>query len=201
MASTSSSFIFVPKYDAFLSFRGEDTGYNFIDHLYVALCRAEIVTFLDSETIQAGQQLLPEILRVITESRASIVVFTENYAKSSWCLEELLLILEQKRKGSHFVLPVYHGVDPSDVWNQRGNFKIEAKTGWTVDKVNHWKAALTEVANLMVSAVTGYRPETSLIIDIVNTIYSQLGLNPHNPPPIFDHLIEDGMEGKHIGKN
>ncbi|KAJ0453775.1 putative TIR domain-containing protein [Helianthus annuus] len=144
--------------------------------------RAEIITFLDSDALQIGRQVDTGIRRVITESRASIIVFLENYAKSSWCLEELALILEQKRKGSHFVLPVYYGVDPSDVWNQRGNFKIEAKegSGWTVDNVNRWKVALVEVANLMVSAVTGYMPEMSLIIRIVETIYSQQRLNPYN---------------------
>ncbi|GKB16286.1 Toll/interleukin-1 receptor-like protein, partial [Tanacetum coccineum] len=161
MASSSSSCASVGSsisnhitYDVFLSFRGEDTRHSFTDHLFHALVRAGIHTFRDNDEIDRGRELKPEIERAIIESRASVVVFSENYASSSWCLDELLLILEQRRNFNHFVLPVFYHVDPSDVRNQRGSFTIEGSK-WTQVNINRWKAALTEVGNMAGMVVSG----------------------------------------------
>ncbi|KAI3754370.1 hypothetical protein L1987_54152 [Smallanthus sonchifolius] len=163
MASTSSSSTSVSthhEYDVFLSFRGEDTSNSFTDHLYKALRQAGIRTFRDDDEIHEGQELKPKIKRSIRKSRASVIVFSDNFANSRWCLDELWLILRQKRKGCHFVLPVFYGVDPSDVRNQRGSFTVETKEGaedskWTEDNVKRWKASLREVANLKGMVVSG----------------------------------------------
>ncbi|KAJ0934097.1 putative TIR domain, P-loop containing nucleoside triphosphate hydrolase [Helianthus annuus] len=182
MASTSSA----ParyEYEVFLSFRGEDTRHSFTDHLYEALHQAGIRTFRDEDEIRDGQELKPEIERSIIESRASVIVFSENFAVSTWCLDELWLILEQKRKGDHFVLPVFYGVDPSDVRNQRGSFTVESRIGskWTEDNVNRWKAALREVANLKGMVVSG--SETAFIAEIVHKVYHELDLKLLCSPP------------------
>ncbi|XP_035843863.1 disease resistance protein RPV1-like [Helianthus annuus] len=165
MASTSSSSAPTTssyEYDVFLSFRGEDTRHSFTDHLCKALHQAGIRTFRDDDEIREGQELKPEIERSIVESRASVIVFSENFANSSWCLDELWLILEQRRNGAHLVLPVFYKVDPSDVRNQRGSYGIqEAKDGvegtkWTHGNVRRWKAALKEVADLKGKVLSGY---------------------------------------------
>ncbi|GJX82361.1 TMV resistance protein N-like protein [Tanacetum coccineum] len=142
-------------YDVFLSFRGEDTRYSFTDHLFQALVRAGLRAFRDNEEIDRGLELKPEIERAIIRSRSSIVVLSENYANSRWCLDELVLILDQRRKFNHFVLPLFYHVSPSDVRNQRGSCTIEVSK-WTEVNVNRWKAALTEVANLTGMVVSGY---------------------------------------------
>ncbi|KAI3725024.1 hypothetical protein L1987_64796 [Smallanthus sonchifolius] len=120
-----------------------------------------------------GEKMKPEIERAIKESRGSIVVLSKNYATSSWCLDELVLILEQKRECNHFVVPVFYGVDPTDVKNQRGSFAIQVKPAslkWTDDNVNKWKIALMEVANLAGHVLSG-RYETSFLKEIVDTAY------------------------------
>jgi len=155
----------------FLSFRGEDTRHSFTDHLYSAIVRAGLCAFRDNDAINRGQELKPEIEKAINESRASIVVLSKNYAKSRWCLEELCLILEQRRKVNHFVLPIFYHVDPFDVRNQRQSFSIEGSK-WTVDDVTRWKAALTEVANLTGMIVSG--PETQFFLNVVDAIKSEL---------------------------
>ncbi|KAM0031146.1 putative TIR domain-containing protein [Helianthus debilis subsp. tardiflorus] len=107
-SSTSSSSGDKPcSYDVFLSFSGEDTRNSFTDHLYHKLIQAGIHTFRDNEEINRGEKLKSEFKEAIKESRASIVVLSENYATSTWCLDELLLILEQRRECNHFVLPVF----------------------------------------------------------------------------------------------
>ena len=145
-------------YDLFLSFRGEDTRDSFTDHLYHALGQAGFLTFRDNDEIDRGQELKPEIERAIKASKASIVVLSLNYATSIWCLDELWLILQQKRERNHFVLPVFYHVDPSDVRNQEESFKIEVKIGtkWTDDNVKRWKVALTNIANLTGFVLSGY---------------------------------------------
>ena len=164
MASTSSSAIMASprtscsNYDVFLSFRGLDTRDSFTDHLYAALDRAGFLTFRDNDDINRGEELKPEIKRAIKASKASIVVLSKNYATSTWCLDELWSILEQRRECNHFVLPVFYHVDPSDVRKQTNNFKIEVKTStkWTNDNVNRWKTALTKVADLKGMVLSGY---------------------------------------------
>ncbi|KAL4582001.1 hypothetical protein LXL04_006538 [Taraxacum kok-saghyz] len=153
-SSSSSSIMASPGayascYDVFLSFRGEDTRYSFTDHLYERLTGAGISTFWDNE-FNRGEEVGSEIERAVKESRASIVVLSDNYATSTWCLDELLLIVEQRRKCNHFVLPVFYHVDPSDVRKQNGTFaiKVKASSRWTDQNVNLWMKALKEVADL-----------------------------------------------------
>ncbi|XP_024961638.1 putative disease resistance protein At4g11170 [Cynara cardunculus var. scolymus] len=170
-------------YDVFLSFRGEDTRDSFTDHLYDALERAGLLTFRDNDEISRGQELKPEIERAIKASKASIVVLSENYATSTWCLDELWLILEQRRECNHFVLPVFYHVDPSNVRKQNGTFKIEVETStrWTSDNVNRWRTALTKVADLTGFVLSGL--ETKFLKEIVDTIYSELDCKKVYLPP------------------
>ena len=142
------------EYEVFLSFRGEDTRKNFTDHLYYALTEAGIYTFRDDEEIRKGEELSSELLRAIRGSRMSIIVFSENYASSRWCLEELVEIMECRRRLQQLVVPIFHhGVAPSDVRKQRGTFNQafvnhEKRYLLDKDKVFRWRGALTEAANL-----------------------------------------------------
>ncbi|XP_023731987.1 disease resistance protein RUN1 isoform X1 [Lactuca sativa] len=183
MASSSSSIANAGSYDVFLSFRGEDTRHSFTDHLYKTLRGAGIGTFRDNEEIRRGEEVKPEIETAIKESKASIVVLSENYATSPWCLDELVLILEQRKEGNHFVLPVFYHVDPSDVRKQNKSFTIEVKgsSRWTDHNVNTWKKALTEVANLAGMVLSG--PETTFLKEIVDTIYNKLDRKEVHLPP------------------
>ena len=95
------------RYDVFLSFRGEDTRKTFTDHLYTALNNAGFLTFRDDDELERGEDIKPGLQKAIQLSRASVVVFSKDYASSRWCLDELVQILEHKRTTSdHVVLPV-----------------------------------------------------------------------------------------------
>ena len=138
-------------YDVFLSFRGEDTRNGFTGYLYSALCDHGFKTFID-DNLQRGEQISEELLKAIKSSRISIIIFSQNYAFSAWCLDELVEILNCKQNGQ-LVLPVFYKVDPSEVRKQEGNFKIalaeqEIKFKNNIEKVQRWKAALKEAASL-----------------------------------------------------
>jgi len=95
------------NYDVFLSFRGEDTRKTFTDHLYTALVHAGIHTFRDDDELLRGNYISTELLKAIQGSRISIVVFSQGYASSRWCLDELVEILHCKNSIGHTLLPIY----------------------------------------------------------------------------------------------
>ncbi|XP_052209758.1 disease resistance protein RUN1-like isoform X2 [Diospyros lotus] len=190
---TSSSFASRSSgsYDVFLSFSGEDTRWTFADHLYTALRNAGFRTFRDDDEIQRGESINVQLQRAIEESRVSIVVLSRNYASSSWCLDELAMILGRRRRrdSGHVVLPVFYGVDPSEVRKQKGvyaeafaryeeRFKFEvgegeAAKGWK-EKLKGWREALEEVAGLagMPDGVDRY--ESKLIQKIIKEVEDKL---------------------------
>ena len=150
--SSSTSSTSRRKYDVFLSFRGEDTRYKFTDHLYTALVKRGIVTFRDDENLERGKIISPELLQAIEDSRFAIVILSENYAYSSWCLDELAKIIECEKELGMTVLPVFHYVDPSDVRKQTGTFKkaFDAhEKGFEEKRVKTWRDALIHVGNLV----------------------------------------------------
>ena len=141
------------EYEVFLSFRGEDTRKNFTDHLYHALTEAGVHTFRDDEEIRKGEDLSFELLQAIRGSRISVIVFSKNYASSRWCLEELVEIMECRRRLQQLVFPIFYDVDPSNVRKQRGSFQqafVEHEKRYLLDKdkVRRWRAALNEATNL-----------------------------------------------------
>ena len=69
---SSSSFTHQPKkFDVFLSFRGKDTRFRFISHLYDALCLRGIHTFIDDK-LQRGEEISTKLLKNIENSMMSI---------------------------------------------------------------------------------------------------------------------------------
>ena len=150
VASSSSSE--EEKYDVFLSFRGVDTRENFTSHLYAALCRKKIETYIDYR-LKRGGEISPALLKAIEVSKLSVIIFSENYASSSWCLDELVHILECKKTNAQFVVPVFYKIDPSNVRKQKGSFEVafvehEKRFREKINKVQQWRMALEEAANL-----------------------------------------------------
>ncbi|KAL5543013.1 hypothetical protein UlMin_010723 [Ulmus minor] len=147
-ASSSSSFP-LDKYEVFLSFRGSDTREGFTSHLHAALKQKKIKTFIDDK-FERGDQISSTLLKAIDESKISVIVFSKNYASSSWCLEELVRIQQCMEKAGQIVVPVFYHVDPSDVRKQHGVFaaafaELEERFK---DKVQKWRPAMTAIANL-----------------------------------------------------
>ncbi|XP_042961720.1 disease resistance protein Roq1-like isoform X2 [Carya illinoinensis] len=172
-SSSSSSVTSLRWYDVFLSFRGDDTRNTITAHLYHALSQKGICTFIDEDEVKRGDEISPALLQAIEGSRISIIVLSTNYASSTWCLDELLKILECKKSKQQIVLPVFYYIDPSDVRYQGGSFgEALAKHAEKLNvdmKLRLWKEALREVTNL-----AGYHlkngNEANLIEQIVREV-------------------------------
>ncbi|KAI3745969.1 hypothetical protein L6452_08384 [Arctium lappa] len=76
-ALSSSSSVRTPTrgwtYDVFLSFRGEDTRYNFVDHLYAAFVRSGLTVFKDDKMLSRGKDIATELLEAINESSCQFI--------------------------------------------------------------------------------------------------------------------------------
>ncbi|KAL6127975.1 hypothetical protein ACLB2K_071336 [Fragaria x ananassa] len=166
------------NYDVFLSFRGQDTRKIFVGHLHKALDLKAINAFIDSEDLCKGNDL-SELLRAIEDSRLSVIVFSQNYASSTWCLKELVRILECATMKKQSVVPIFYEVDPSDIRKLKGSFaeafaKHEEDSSADMEEVNRWKIALTEASNLSGWDSRNYKDDAKFIDKIVEDISEKL---------------------------
>ncbi|ONH91483.1 hypothetical protein PRUPE_8G117700 [Prunus persica] len=154
MASSSSSSSNPPpqKYDVFISFRGADTRDTFTSHLKAALGRKKIETYMDDK-LGMGDKIGPALLQAIEKSKVSLIVFSKNYAFSTWCLDELAHISECKKRYGQIVIPIFYGIDPSQVRKQQDSYavafaQLEERFEDNMDKVLMWRNALKEAADM-----------------------------------------------------
>ncbi|GJY86240.1 disease resistance TIR-NBS-LRR class family protein [Tanacetum coccineum] len=149
MASSSNSSVQKSfKYDVFLSFRGEDTRNKFVSHLYEALQRNCIETYKDDERIKKGERINDQLLKSIEDSRFYIIVFSKNYASSSWCLDELVKIIECHKMPEHTAFPVFYDVEPTEVRKHYGPVRKAFSKHENQEAAGKWRDAMKELANL-----------------------------------------------------
>ncbi|KAM5582444.1 hypothetical protein ABKV19_002722 [Rosa sericea] len=166
------------KYDVFVSFMGVDTGWGFTSHLHNWLQTRGITTFMDEPDLVVGGAISRALLKAIKESRFAIVVLSQNYASSTWCLEELTKICQFMEDGPR-ILPVFYHVDPTAVRNQKKSFqdaftKHERSGQYGSEKVKQWRDALRKVGRLSGWHTHSYKTERDLVDAIVESVCSKL---------------------------
>lgn len=129
----------------------EDTRRTIVSYLYEALCREGIFTFRDDQKLEAGDNISDRLIEAINTSRFAVVVISENYATSKWCLEEIRLIMELHSENRIQVVPIFYGVEPSDVRHQRGRFAAAFQEfedlNTAPESVSQWRRALNQVGH------------------------------------------------------
>ncbi|XP_060167526.1 disease resistance protein RPV1-like isoform X1 [Lycium barbarum] len=174
------------SYHVYLSYRGQEISMNFINLLHTALTDVGIQTFKRHSEARKGKIVGSELQKAVKESRISIIVFSEDYAYSRRCLDELVNILERKKSAGHMILPVFYRVDPSHVRKQTGSYakafhnyeeQIMVETverrNEHIAKVNIWRTSLKEVANTS-GLVLEDGDELKFIQEIVEDIWGKL---------------------------
>ncbi|MED6210199.1 hypothetical protein PIB30_061915 [Stylosanthes scabra] len=163
-------------YDVFVSFRGTDIRQGLLSHLIKAFYQKQIFAFVDDK-LERGDDISEALLRAIEKSLISLVIFSQDYVSSRWCLEELVKIVECREKDGHTVIPVFYKVDPSDVRYQKGNFANtfdEHEKRYGKIKVQNWRTALKSTADLSGFHSTNFRNDAQLVDQIVDIISSKL---------------------------
>ncbi|KGN64647.1 TIR domain-containing protein [Cucumis sativus] len=161
--------------DVFINHRGADTKRNIAGLLHDHFSRIGLHSFLDSKSMKPGDKLFGEIEEGIRSCKVGIAVFSPRYCESYFCLHELALMMENKKK----IIPIFVDVRPSQLrveYNyscpkkelQRFNWALgEAKytVGLTFDTVNgDWsellrKASNAVIDNLIVGGGAGEMPD------------------------------------------
>nr|ACZ98532.1 TNL [Malus domestica] len=203
-SSSSSSKSKLWSYDVFLSFRGEDTRNGFTSHLHEALKNRGYQVFIDEDGLERGEEIKEKLFRAIEESRISLIVFSKMYADSSWCLDELVKIMECRDKLGRHVLPIFYHVDPSHIRKQNGDLaeafqkhekdiheeKDDKEREAKQERVKQWREALTKAANLSGHhlQIANNRREAEFIKKIVDeSIWKWLPIT--NELPVTKHLV------------
>ncbi|XVF70256.1 hypothetical protein PTKIN_Ptkin11bG0146300 [Pterospermum kingtungense] len=133
---------------------------------------------MDDPKLEAGKGITLELFTAIQESWCSVIVFSETYASSSWCLDELAEIVKQKNERGHKIFPIFYDVDPSDLRKLTGRveeafLKHEHRDMDYKDKMDRWRMTLSEVANLKGWHLNN-RHESEFITNIVKKISARL---------------------------
>ncbi|CAN1832671.1 Disease resistance protein L6 [Linum perenne] len=175
------------EYEVFLSFRGPDVRLHFADHLYTYLVGSKIRTFRDEEELPKGEFIAPSLVKAITESKVYIPIFSQNYASSKCCLQELAKMVECWRsgggeKGQHIILPVFYFIDPRDVrhpdsGSYKEAFEQHGLNDHPPETILEWKEALQEVGKMKGWHITESDGQGAIIVEIFSKVDIHLRAN------------------------
>ncbi|KAL1222620.1 Protein PHLOEM PROTEIN 2-LIKE A8 [Cardamine amara subsp. amara] len=149
------------KDQVFISFRGKDERHRFLTLLRQKLIDAKVNVFTDDKLV--GQRIT-NLFGHIRNSRIAIVIFSQSYAESVWCLNELVEIKKCiETENLKAVIPIFHMVEVSSVKEQSGEFGekflalqksllakevSETDIELTNSKIKKWKKALKIVTQM-----------------------------------------------------
>ncbi|GLJ14111.1 hypothetical protein SUGI_0226300 [Cryptomeria japonica] len=205
MASSSSSpqkrSIVNPKlYDAFISHRGPDVKQTLAEQLYDLLQERGCRAFLDREEIEAGDSISSAIYNAICSSVVQIAIFSKGYAESSWCLDELVFMLQQT---DALFIPVFYDVHPWElrhVQNEKSQytaaFSDYQRKGRNLDKLDEWKEALASAADISGYELSQYQDNlcekiVSRVIQVVQEKKNSIALDVAKYPVGMAELVQD----------
>ncbi|KAK2631882.1 hypothetical protein EUGRSUZ_L02320 [Eucalyptus grandis] len=135
------------RYNVFLSFRGADDRTGFVYHLYKRLLDSGVrVSRNDCALPVCKEKGTEQLVWAISRCKIAIPIISRGYASSTWCLEELAMIMDCRRRDDKLVFPVFYNVDVVDLGRRRGDFDDEMKC--SSEEVLKWQEALTSVARI-----------------------------------------------------
>lgn len=162
-SSSSETATSPTRWDVFVNFRGKDTRNEYVDYVYRDLTNFPVEVFLDDRELVIGEKIKPKLMEAIQQSKMYVVVFSKDYASSTWCLEELAEIFKCYKEYNRPIIAVYYRIEPSVVRCQRESFKtsfekheaqyeLEIKNRvpsvFTMEDINGWRRVLKAVAGL-----------------------------------------------------
>ncbi|XP_022641645.1 TMV resistance protein N-like [Vigna radiata var. radiata] len=196
MDNAFSSYKLPRKYDVLINFTGEDINRKFVSHLNYAFSTVGLTTFLHHPNAVKSTHIQEPVL---SHCRVVIVVFTQTYSQSAWCLDQLQQIIKWHETYCRHVLPVYYEIQPSDVRLQKGNFgkalKATAQQTFSGQELKHgmsrWSQAITKAANLFGWDESNHRSDAELVEKIVKSVVNLPALSVTKFPVGLQSHLED----------
>eukprot|EP00253_Pinus_taeda_P011904 PITA_11904 len=196
-------------FDVFLNHRGSD-GKTFASHLYDRLTEHRLRVFLDREEMEKGEELTPQIEGAIRASSVNIAFFSPQYCQSSWCLNELLLMLECKRTKGSTILPIFFHLEPSVLrWTEgekgvygqalsslQNKRNRDGQLRYKPEIIGEWKKALHDVAEISGYELDGkkYNGDESKLLDDVEEDVLKLVPKPPQNVCIYPTGLEEKVQ-------
>ncbi|CDY24834.1 BnaA08g14760D [Brassica napus] len=177
------------KHQVFPSFHGVDVLENFLSHIVKEFKSNAIDLFIDNN-IERSKSIGPALIEAIRGSRVAIVLLSKNYASSTWCLNELVEIMECREEVGQTVIPIFYQVNPTDIKKQKSYFgKVFRKTckGKRNEEIQRWKHALTDVAQIEGYHSINWFNESEMIEYIATDVSNKLNLSA--PSSDFDGFV------------
>ncbi|XP_044496479.1 TIR-only protein-like [Mangifera indica] len=151
--------------DVFINHRGRDTKRNISGLLYDHLLRLKLNPFMDSKNMKPGDRLFDKIETAIGHCKVGVAVFSPHYSESYFCLHELALIMESRKK----VIPIFYDVKPSQLKvRDDGTFsnKDLQRFKWAIEEAKYtvglkfdslqgdWSDFLTKATDVVIENLT-----------------------------------------------
>ena len=124
--------------DVFINHRGNDTKRTIAGLLYQHLSDLGYNPFLDSKSMKPGDNLYKKIDPGITNCKIGVAVFSQRYCESYFCLHELALMMECKKK----VIPIFWNVKPSEL-------RVLDNRSCTTKELERFQRAIDEAKNIV----------------------------------------------------
>lgn len=172
-------------YHVFISRCGVDVKKTFARSLYLRLLDTGLKAFLDQEELQRGYDFPSQLKHFIATASVHVAILSPGYAKSYWCLQELLMMLETNAP----IIPVFYRVKPAEVrWTKRGKYAEaleelanktdEGKLRYDSNTIEKWRKALSKVADIIgfeaPETCNGEELELELQLELVDKVVQRV---------------------------
>lgn len=170
------------QFHVYIHHRSPDVKKTLASHIYRRLRAHGLRVFLDTEELQVGDNLPAQIVGAIRTASLHIAIFSPRYAESSWCLDELVQMLES---GS-IIIPVYYHVKPSELRSTSGRTGVyaealhrlemkrsfdpqtqEEKPRYDSGTIEGWRNALSHVADISGFDLHACNGDEGVLVDLV----------------------------------
>ncbi|PKI31461.1 hypothetical protein CRG98_048148, partial [Punica granatum] len=138
-------------YEVFLSFGGLDDSEGFTDQLYHHLKDVGVHTVRDNGKLRVAEEIGPELMMAIKQSKIYIPILSKGYALSTWCLTEVAEMMKLEEETKHRIMPIFLDVTPNEVQHQTGSYAeafAQHEGNYDSETVQEWRDALQKVVKL-----------------------------------------------------
>lgn len=171
----------------FVSFRGNELRNGFVSHVVKALEDARVNVFIDTHELKGRS--LENLFKRIDDSKIALVIFSDRFSESEWCLNEVARIDKRVKGGKLRVIPVFYRVNTTDVKSFTGKFgscfeeTVQRLSSEKRNTAESWKSSVKSV-----SSNTGFTSQR-IRYGQVQFYYGLLGKKEKKSGPFKSHIL------------